>query len=129
MDNVLPMVEPAPGKQDRIVARVVRTGIAQVTTEDRCGIIEQGPALFLLGLHLAKEIPEATHNATLNFLQLVNALRVTPVMGEVVMLAVHAVDPEGVKSASGSLVELELHSAGPDQLVEICVTDYCLELS
>ena len=43
-------------------------------------------------------------------------------------LVVDVVDPEGVKSASGSLVELELHSAGPDQIVEILVADYCLEL-
>ena len=59
----------------------MRTGIAQVTAEERCCALKQGPTLFLLGLHLAKKIPKATHNATLNFLQLVNALRVTPVMG------------------------------------------------
>ena len=39
-------------------------------------------------------------------------------LGDEVQLVVHVVDPEGVKSASGSLVELELHSAGPDQIEE-----------
>ena len=92
MGKITAVFEPAPGEQYGVVAWIVGAGVAQVAAEKRGGGVEQCAAPLALGFHGSEEFVETTHDGPLDLEQLLDALGVTSVMREVVVLGIDAFD-------------------------------------
>ena len=87
------MIQPPTGEDDGIVSGVVRGSIPEIASENRHGVIEKRCARFTLPLHAMQETIETSENSPLDPHELPDLLRVTPMVGQVVVFQGHAIHP------------------------------------
>lgn len=87
--NDTTVIESPARNKDGQISRVMRIGIAQITTKKNRGLIEQRTTRLFLRFHLIQKRTKLLHNFPLNHLQLRNLGGISAMMGKVVMFRGH----------------------------------------